>query len=112
MYPASFEYLRANEIGEAIEWLRRYGDDAKLLAGGQSLVPMMKLRVARPKYLIDIHRIVGLNYIREDAGHLRVGALTRHAEIEESPLIAAALPMLRQAASEIGDLQVRNRGTI
>ena len=112
MYPASFEYLRAKEIGEAVEWLRRYSDDAKLLAGGQSLVPMMKLRVARPKYLIDIHRIADLNYIRKDAGHLRVGALTRHVEIEESPLIAAKLPMLREAASEIGDLQVRNRGTI
>ena len=112
MYPASFEYLKANSISEAISLLQQYGDDAKLLAGGQSLVPMMKLRVARPKYLIDIHRIGDLNYIREDAGYLRVGALTRHVEIEESPLVAAKLPMLREAASEIGDAQVRNRGTI
>ena len=87
MYPASFEYLRARGIDEAIEWLRRYGDDAKVLAGGQSLVPMMKLRVARPKYLIDIHRIADLNYIREDGGSVHVGAMTRHVQIEDSPLI-------------------------
>jgi carbon-monoxide dehydrogenase medium subunit len=112
MYPASFEYLRARGIDEAIEWLRRYGDDAKLLAGGQSLVPMMKLRVARPKYLIDIHRIGALNYIREDGGSVHVGAMTRHVQIEDSPLIGEKLPILREAASAIGDAQVRNRGTI
>jgi len=112
MYPAAFEYLKASSISDAVTLLKQYGDDAKLLAGGQSLVPMMKLRVARPKYLIDIHRIADLNYIREDAGQIRIGAMTRHVEIEESPLIAAKLPMLREAASEIGDLQVRNRGTI
>src|SRR5712672_3541634 len=112
MYPVSFEYLAPASINEAIELLRRYGDDAKLLAGGQSLVPMMKLRVARPKYLIDIHRLADLNYIREGAGRLRLGAMTRHVQIEESPLIRERLPMLREAASEIGDAQVRNRGTI
>lgn len=112
MYPVNFDYLKPNGIGEAIELLRRYGDDAKLLAGGQSLVPMMKLRVARPKYLIDIHRIGDLNYIREEAGQIRIGAMTRHIEIEESPLLAAKLPILREAASEIGDAQVRNRGTV
>ncbi len=112
MYPAAFEYLAPKGIGEAIEFLSLYGDDAKLLAGGQSLVPMMKLRVARPKYLIDIHRLADLNYIREGAGRLRLGAMTRHVQIEESPLIRERLPMLREAASEIGDAQVRNRGTI
>jgi carbon-monoxide dehydrogenase medium subunit len=112
MYPASFEYLRAKGIEEAIEWLRRYGDDAKVLAGGQSLVPMMKLRVARPKYLIDIHRIDDLNYIREEAGRIRIGAMTRHVQIEDSQIIGEKLPILREAASEIGDAQVRNRGTI
>ena len=112
MYPASFEYLAPVGIGEAIELLRRHGDDAKLLAGGQSLVPMMKLRVARPKYLIDIHRIAELNYIREEAGSIRFGAMTRHVQIEESSLIREKLPMLSEAASEIGDAQVRNRGTI
>jgi carbon-monoxide dehydrogenase medium subunit len=112
MYPASFEYLSAKGIDEAIEWLRRYGEDAKLLAGGQSLVPMMKLRVARPKYLIDIHRIADLNYVREDAGSVHLGAMTRHVQIEDSQLIGEKLPILREAASEIGDAQVRNRGTI
>jgi aerobic carbon-monoxide dehydrogenase medium subunit len=112
MYPVNFDYLKPNGIGEAIELLRRYGDDAKLLAGGQSLVPMMKLRVARPKYLIDIHRIDDLNYIREEAGQIRIGAMTRHVQIEESRLIGDRLPILREAASEIGDAQVRNRGTI
>ena len=112
MYPASFEYLAPSGIGEAIALLQQYGDDAKLLAGGQSLVPMMKLRVARPKYLIDIHRIAALNYIREEAGWMRIGAMIRHVQIEESPLIGEKLSILREAASEIGDAQVRNRGTL
>jgi len=112
MYPAAFEYLKASSISDAISLLKQYGDDAKLLAGGQSLVPMMKLRVARPKYLIDVHRIAELNYIREETGRLCIGAMARHMEIEESSLIEAKLPMLREAASEIGDAQVRNRGTI
>ena len=112
MYPVSFEYLKPSGIDEAIALLSDHGDDAKLLAGGQSLVPMMKLRVARPKYLIDIHRIADLDYMREDAGAIYIGAMTRHIEIEESSLIGEKLPMLREAASEIGDAQVRNRGTI
>jgi len=112
MYPAIFDYLKPEGIDEAIELLRRYGDDAKLLAGGQSLVPMMKLRVARPKYLIDIHRIADLNYIREEAGWIRLGAMTRHVQIEESSLVRERIPMLGEAAGEIGDTQVRNRGTI
>ena len=112
MYPVSFEYLRPNSVKEALTLLNQHGDDAKLLAGGQSLVPMMKLRVARPKYLIDIHRLGDLNYIREEAGSLRIGAMTRHMQIEESPLIREKLPMLAEAASEIGDVQVRNRGTL
>lgn len=112
MYPAAFEYLAPKAIDEALAFLQQYGDDAKLLAGGQSLVPMMKLRVARPKYLIDIHRIADLSYIREESGQIRLGAMTRHVEIEGSSLIREKLPMLREAASEIGDAQVRNRGTI
>src|SRR5690349_22295336 len=111
MYPANFEYLKPNSISDAISLLHQYGDDAKLLAGGQSLVPMMKLRVARPKYLIDIHRIAGLNYIREEES-ICIGATTRHVEIEQSSLIREKMPMLAQAAGEIGDAQVRNRGTI
>src|SRR6266481_883726 len=112
MYPAAFEYLAPKGVGDAIEFLCRYGADAKLLAGGQSLVPMMKLRVARPKYLIDIHRIADLNYIRGEAGQICIGAMTRHVQIEDSQLIGEKLSILREAASEIGDAQVRNRGTI
>jgi carbon-monoxide dehydrogenase medium subunit len=112
MYPAGFEYLQPTRVGEAIALLRQHGEDAKLLAGGQSLVPMMKLRVARPKYLIDIHRIAELNYIREAAGQIRCGAMTRHVQIEESVLVKEKLPILCAAASEIGDAQVRNRGTL
>jgi carbon-monoxide dehydrogenase medium subunit len=112
MYPAPFEYLAPNGISEAIALLKQHGDDAKLLAGGQSLVPMMKLRVARPKYLIDIHRIADLNYIREDDCDIRCGAMTCHVEIEESPLLRKKITMLCEAASKIGDTQVRNRGTI
>jgi carbon-monoxide dehydrogenase medium subunit len=112
MYPVSFEYLAPKGTREAIELLRHYGDDAKLLAGGQSLVPMMKLRVARPKYLIDIHRIAALNYIREEEGQIRCGTMTRHVQIEESRVVRENIPVLGEAASEIGDAQVRNRGTL
>jgi CO/xanthine dehydrogenase FAD-binding subunit len=101
MYPASFEYLAPTQLAEAVELLRQYGDDAKLLAGGQSLVPMMKLRVARPKVLIDIHRIAALNYIREEAGAIRLGAMTRHVQIEESSLIREKIPMLAEAAAQL-----------
>jgi len=112
MYPAAFEYLRPSSISEAITLLQQHGEDAKLLAGGQSLVPMMKLRIARPKYLIDIHRIADLNYIREQAGQIRCGAMIRHVQIEESELIRERAPMICEAAGAIGDAQVRNRGTL
>jgi carbon-monoxide dehydrogenase medium subunit len=112
MYPAAFEYLKPNSISEAIALLRQHGEDAKLLAGGQSLVPMMKLRIARPKVLIDIHRISALDYIREEAGQIRCGAMTRHVQLEESELIQSKIPMLGEAAAAIGDAQVRNRGTL
>ena len=112
MYPAVFEYLKPSSISEAIALLKEHGEDAKLLAGGQSLVPMMKLRIARPKYLIDIHRISDLNYIREETGQIRCGAMMRHVQIEESELIRSKIPMLCEAASVIGDAQVRNRGTL
>jgi carbon-monoxide dehydrogenase medium subunit len=112
MYPVSFEYLVPNGINEAIALLQQYGDDAKLLAGGQSLVPMMKLRLARPKYLIDLNRIPNLNAIREEHGCIHIGAMTRHAQIEENQLIGEKLPILREAARQIADQQVRNRGTV
>jgi aerobic carbon-monoxide dehydrogenase medium subunit len=112
MYPTSFEYLAPKSMGEAVELLTQYGEDAKVLAGGQSLVPMMKLRVSRPKYLIDINRIADLAYVREQNGKLHCGAMTRHVQMEESPLLNEQIPMLSQAASVIGDAQVRNRGTL
>ena len=112
MYPTSFEYLAPKSKSEAVELLTQYGEDAKVLAGGQSLVPMMKLRVARPKYLIDINRIADLAYVREQNGKLHCGAMTRHVQMEESPLLNEQIPMLSQAASVIGDAQVRNRGTL
>ena len=112
MYPAAFEYLKPSNISEAIALLQQHGEDAKILAGGQSLVPMMKLRLARPKVLIDIHRISDLNYIREETGQIRCGAMIRHVQIEESELIRSKISMLCEAASAIGDAQVRNRGTI
>jgi len=112
MYPTSFEYLAPKSKSEAVELLTQYGDEAKVLAGGQSLVPMMKLRVARPKYLIDINRIADLAYVREENGKLHCGTMTRHVQMEESPLLKEKIPMLSQAASVIGDAQVRNRGTL
>jgi aerobic carbon-monoxide dehydrogenase medium subunit len=112
MYPTSFEYLAPKSKDEAVELLTQYGEDAKVLAGGQSLVPMMKLRVARPKYLIDINRIADLAYVREQNGKLHCGTMTRHVQMEESPLLKEKIPMLSQAASVIGDAQVRNRGTL
>jgi carbon-monoxide dehydrogenase medium subunit len=112
MYPAVFEYLKPSSISEAIALLKEHGDDAKFLAGGQSLVPMMKLRVARPKFLIDINRIPDLSFIKEENGQIRCGAMTRHVEFEDSELIRAKLPMIAEAAGAIGDTQVRNRGTL
>ncbi len=112
MYPASFEYLVPSGIDEAIALLQRYGEDATLLAGGQSLVPMMKLRLARPKYLIDLNKIPNLNSIREERDQIHIGALTRHVQIEESSLIKEKVSMLCEAAREIADTQVRNRGTL
>ena len=112
MIPASFEYLRAKTVSEAIAWLRQHGEEAKILSGGQSLIPMMKLRLARPGYLIDINRISGLSYIKEDGGFLKIGGLTREAEIEASPLIRSKYPLLLDTASVIADPQVRNLATV
>ncbi len=112
MYPTSFEYVVPKDLREAVELLSRYGEDAKILSGGQSLVPLMKLRLVRPKYLIDLNRIPNLNYIREEDGYVHCGAISRHAQIEESSLIREKIPLMCEAASHIGDLQVRNRGTL
>ena len=112
MIPPAFEYLRPNTIPEAIALLQQYGEDAKILSGGQSLIPMMKLRIARPSYLIDINRISGLSYIKEEGGFLKIGGLTREAELESSPLIRTKYPILLDTAHVIADPQVRNLATV
>ena len=112
MIPQSFEYLRPKSVPEAITLLQQYGEDAKILSGGQSLIPMMKLRLARPGYLIDINRISGLSYIKEEGGYLKIGALTREAELESSPLIQSKYPLLADTTSVIADPQVRNLATV
>lgn len=112
MIPPSFEYLRPKTVPEAIALLQQHGDEAKILSGGQSLIPMMKLRLARPAYLIDINRISGLSYIKEDGGNLRIGGLTREAELEASPLVKSKYPLLHDTTAVIADPQVRNLATI
>lgn len=112
MHPAHFDYHRPATIDEAVALLTRHGDDAKLLAGGHSLIPAMKLRLARPKVIIDIGRIANLSYIREGGDRIAVGAMTTHGEIETSALLARSCPLLPETAAHIGDVQVRNKGTI
>jgi carbon-monoxide dehydrogenase medium subunit len=112
MIPAAFEYLRPKTIPEAIGFLQQYGDDAKILSGGQSLIPMMKFRLARPAYLIDINRVSGLAYIREEDGYLKIGGLTREADLEHSALIHAKYPILADTSRVIADPQIRNLATL
>jgi aerobic carbon-monoxide dehydrogenase medium subunit len=112
MYPANFDYVRPASVDEAVALLKRHGEDAKVLAGGHSLIPAMKLRLARPSVVIDIGRIATLSYIREAGGAIAVGATTTHAEVETSKLLREKCPLLSETASHIGDVQVRNMGTI
>jgi len=112
MIPPAFEYLRPATIPEAIALLQQHGEDAKILSGGQSLIPMMKLRIARPAYLVDINRITGLSYVKEEGGFLKIGGLTREAELEASPLIHEKYPILVDTAHVIADPQVRNLATV
>ena len=111
MYPRAFHYHRAGSLQEASAMLSEFGDEAKLLAGGQSLIPLMKLRYANPNHLVDLNFISGTSYIKEENGTLRFGALTRHAEIEHST-VAAKIPIIRDCAAGIADVQVRNLRTI
>jgi carbon-monoxide dehydrogenase medium subunit len=111
MYPRAFHYHRAGSLKEAAAMLAQLGDDAKLLAGGQSLIPLMKLRFANPAHLVDLNFVSGTSYIKQDNGTIRFGALTRHAEIEASA-VAAKIPILHDCAAGIADVQVRNRGTV
>jgi carbon-monoxide dehydrogenase medium subunit len=112
MYPAAFEYHAPASIQEALGLLGRLGDEAKLLAGGHSLVPMMKLRLARPKHVIDLRKVPNLAGVREEGGSIVIGAMTTHWQVESSPLLREKCPILSDTASVIGDPQVRNLGTI
>jgi aerobic carbon-monoxide dehydrogenase medium subunit len=112
MIPAPFEYVRASSAAEAISLIGEHGEDAKFLAGGHSLLPLMKLRLAQPSVLVDIGRIKDLSYIRDAGDHIAIGALTRHMDIEKSAVLAEHVPLLAHAAAHVGDPQVRHRGTI
>jgi carbon-monoxide dehydrogenase medium subunit len=112
MPATAFEYHVPTTLQEAITLLAQYGGEAKILAGGHSLIPIMNLRLAQPKALIDIGKIPGLSGIREDNGTIVIGAMTTHYTVESSPLLQQKVPVLPEAAAVIGDVQVRNRGTI
>ncbi|HEV2489604.1 MAG TPA: xanthine dehydrogenase family protein subunit M [Candidatus Acidoferrales bacterium] len=112
MIPAEFEYEAPKTLEEALRLLSRHGDEAKILAGGHSLLPLMKLRLAAPRYLVDIGRVRGLDYIREEGGKTAIGALVTHAQIAASDLLRNKCPLLPETAAVIGDMQVRNRGTL
>ncbi|MFZ1060838.1 MAG: xanthine dehydrogenase family protein subunit M [Candidatus Rokuibacteriota bacterium] len=112
MYPAQFDYHSPASVQEAISLLGRLKDDAKVLAGGHSLLPMMKLRLAQPKHLIDLRKVPGLSGIKEDGGAIAIGALTTHYAVESSSLLKQKCPLLSETAGTIGDPQVRNMGTI
>ncbi len=112
MIPASFEYLAPKSLKEAVDFISSHSEDVKLLAGGQSLVPLMKLRLAKPRYIVDLGGIPDLNYIRDEGDRIAIGSLTTHTQIEESELLKKRCPLLPQTATTIGDVQVRNQGTI
>src|SRR2546427_6988145 len=111
MYPQAFTYHRASSLKDAATLLSQVGEGAKLLGGGQSLIPLMKLRFANPTPLVDLNFVQGISYIQQKNDALHFGALARHAEMEKSPT-AAKIPVLRDCAAGIADVQVRNRGTI
>ncbi len=112
MIPAAFEYARASSVDEASRLLDKFGEDAKVLAGGHSLIPLMRLRLAQPTALVDINAIKDLDHIKESGGKLHVGALTRHVTIQNSSVVKDKLPLLAEIAGEVGDNQVRNMGTM
>lgn len=112
MIPASFDYVRAGSTDEAVALLGEHGDEAKLLAGGHSLLPLMKLRLATPSVLIDVGRLGELRYVRDEGDEVAIGALTRHHDLASSPVALDGAPALAHVAGQIGDPQVRHRGTI
>ncbi len=111
MIPVAFDYERAGSADEALALLAEHGDEAKLLAGGHSLLPVMKLRLAYPSVLVDIGRLSDLSYVRDAGDHLAIGALTRHRDLEINPLVQEHAPLLAHATGHVGDPQVRHRGT-
>ena len=112
MIPRSFEYFAPRTLDEAVSLLQKLGQDAKILSGGQSLIPMMKLRLAAPPYIVDINRLLSLNYISELDGYLRIGALARESDLEVSPTVASRYPILVDTTSVIADPLVRNQATV
>jgi aerobic carbon-monoxide dehydrogenase medium subunit len=112
MIPAAFEYYRPQTVQDAAGRLAELGDDAKMLAGGHSLLPLMRLRFAAPAALVDIQDLSELRFAARDGDRVRIGALTRHRDIEAHPAIRESVPLLAKVAAEIGDVQIRNRGTI
>jgi aerobic carbon-monoxide dehydrogenase medium subunit len=112
MLPGEFEYHRAGSVDEAIKLIGQYGDDGKFIAGGHSLLPLMKLRLAEPAHLIDINGIPDMAYVRRSNGSIAVGALTTHYQLESNAELAKSVQVVPEAAAHIGDVQVRNRGTV
>ena len=112
MIPAVFSYARADSVDEAIARLDEHGDDAKLLAGGHSLLPLMKLRLATPSVLIDVGGISALSYVRDEGDEIAIGGLTRHHELATNAVLREHVPLLSEAATTVGDPQVRHRGTL
>jgi carbon-monoxide dehydrogenase medium subunit len=112
MIPSQFDYERASSVDDAVRLLSEGGEDAKLIAGGHSLLPLMKLKLAAPSLLIDIARVRELSYIGDAGSHVAIGALTRHHDIQRSELVQSELPLVSKVAGQIGDPQVRHRGTI
>ena len=112
MIPGSFEYYAPRSLGDAVKYLAAHRDDVKILSGGQSLLPLMKMRLSKPAFIVDIGRLPGLDTITEEGDHLIVGALVTHAQIEFSELLKRKCPLLPQTSTTIADVQVRNRGTL
>ncbi|MER3449087.1 MAG: hypothetical protein C4315_04705, partial [Chloroflexota bacterium] len=112
MFPAAFEYVAPTNLDQALSILSSYGPDAKILAGGQSLIPAMRFRLISPKVLVDINRVGGLNFLEESDGWLRLGALVRHRDLEVSELIRSRYPLLADTAAVVADPIVRNLGTV
>ncbi|HMA81518.1 MAG TPA: xanthine dehydrogenase family protein subunit M [Candidatus Binatia bacterium] len=112
MIPGSFEYYAPRSLGDAVNYLAAHRDDVKILSGGQSLLPLMKMRLSKPAFVVDIGRIPGLDAIVEEGDHLLIGALVTHAQIESSDLLKKKCPLMPQTATTIADVQVRNRGTL